>query len=186
MVATFTALGVGFEAGPAMADVQKVLFVCVHGRVKQICPQFRAGLRAPDGWVEDKIAESKQGRVVYVPKTKTYETAPVAITVLTAANKAKTPLETLTQRQQDAFRQANKDVTIAPLAPIVNETLGGPVKLFKVIAPDTKPRGFMIQGRFADKDADGALFSVELTLSALSEKALAEARPKLEAMVKGY
>jgi hypothetical protein len=171
---------------PALADVQKVLFVCVHGRVKQICPQFRASFRAPDGWTEDKIAESKQGRVIYVPKSKTYETALVAITALTAANKAKTSLETLIQRDQDAFRQANKGATIVPLAPIANDKIGAPVKLFKIIAPDTRPRGFMIQGRFADEDADGALFSVELTLSALTEKALAEARPKLDAMVKGY
>ena len=178
--------GAGFAASPAAADVQKVIFVCVHGKVKQICPQFRASLRAPDGWIEDKIAESKQGRVIYVPKGKTYETAPAAITALTTPNRAKTAIDAMVQRDQEAFRQANKGATIAPAGVIANEKLGGSVKLFKTVAPDMKPRTFMIGTRFADHDADGSPFSVELVLSALTDKALAEVRPRFEAMVKGY
>jgi hypothetical protein len=175
-----------FAVAPARADVQKVIFVCVHGRTKQICPQYRASFRAPEGWTEDKIAEAKQGRVIYVPKGKTYENAPAAITVQTTLNKTKTSTETLTQRYQEALRQANKDTIIGPLAPINNENLGGPVRLFKIMSPDTKPRPFMISGRFADKDAEGALFSVELTLSALTERGLAENRAKLDTMIRNY
>eukprot|EP01037_Dinobryon_pediforme_P023861 gene23861-25443_t len=67
---------------PAMADVQKVLFVCVKGKTKEICPQLRASLKAPEGWTIDKIAESKQRRVVWGPNGKTYELAPFTLTAL--------------------------------------------------------------------------------------------------------
>jgi hypothetical protein len=95
-------------------------------------------------------------------------------------------IDTLVQRDQEAFRQASKDATIQPLAGASNEKLGGLVKFYKVVVPDTKPRAFMIRAIFADKDEEGALFTVELTLSDLAERGLAEMRPKLETMVKGY
>lgn len=171
---------------PARADVQKVLFVCVHGRTKQICPQLRASLRAPDGWVEDRTAEAKQGRVIYVPKGKTFDTAPQAITVQTTPNRAKTAPDVLTQRDQDNLKQEHKDVTILPLPPIDNPRLGGPVKLFKLIVPDLKVRNTLVETRFLDKDADGQTYSVEVTLSAQNDKTLAEVKPKFDQMIKGY
>jgi hypothetical protein len=170
----------------ARAEVQKVLFVCAHGRQKQICPQLRASTRAPDGWVEDRTAESKQGHVIYVPKGKAFDTAPAAITVTTTPNKSKMSIEAIAQREQDVLRDEHKDVTVAPLSAIANEKFAAPAKVVKIIAPDLKPRGYEIVARFPDRDAEGALFTVEVTLSAMTERGLMELRPKLDAMVKGY
>jgi hypothetical protein len=170
----------------AHAEIRKVIFVCVHGRKKEICPQFRASVEAPEGWVEDKIAEARQGRVIFVAKGKTYDTAPAALTVQTTSNRAKTPVETLVERDNEAFRQDYKDAIIAPLAPVANTRLGGPVKLFRQSAGALKPRGFQITAIFADRDADGSPFSVAVVASAQTERGLAELRPKLEQMIKSY
>lgn len=181
--ATWTSSGL---VTTAHAEIRKVIFVCVHGRKKEICPQFRASVEAPDGWIEDKIAEARQGRVIFVPKGKTYDTAPAAVTVQTASLRARTTVETLVERDNDAFRQDYKDAIIAPLAPVANARIGGPVKLFRQSAGALKPRGFQITAIFADRDADGSLFSVVIVASALTERGLAETRPKLEQMIKAY
>ena len=64
--------------------------------------------------------------------------------------------------------------------------MGGPVKLFKLIVPDLKVRNTLIETRFLDKDADGQIYSVEVTLSAQNDKALFEVKPKFDQMIKGY
>lgn len=182
-----SALFSGFSSIPsARAEVRKVIFVCVHGRKKEICPQFRAGFEAPMGWGEDKIAEAKQGRVIFVPRGKTYENAPAAITVQTTPNRARTPADTLAERDNAAFRQDYKDPVVAPLAPVASAGIGGAVKLFRQTADALKPRGFQIVGFFADKDADGSPFSVQVVASAQTERGLAELRPKLEQMIRTY
>jgi len=179
-------VGAAIATTPARAEIQKVLFVCAKGKQKQICPQLRASTRAPEGWIEDRAAESKQGHVIYVPKGKTFETAPAAITVIPTPNKAKTSIDTITQRDQTVFREEHKDVIFAPLAPIANEKFVSPARVTKIVAPDLHPRGYEIVARFPDRDAEGALFTVDVTLSAMTERGLIEVRPKLEAMVKGY
>lgn len=182
-----SALFSGFTSLPAaQAEVRKVIFVCLHGRKKEICPQFRAGFEAPSGWGEDKIAEAKQGRVIFVPRGKTYENAPAAITVQTTANRAKTPAETLAERDNAAFRQDYKDALVAPLATVTTAGIGAAVKLFRQTAEGLKPRGFQIVAFFADKDADGSPFSVQVVASAQTERGLAELRPRLEQMIKTY
>ncbi len=170
---------------PSMADVQKVLFVCVKGKTKEICPQLRASLKAPEGWTIDKIAASKQGRVVWVPNGKTYETAPYTLTALTQL-KGKLAIDTIAERDRAALKQKFGDLTVAPMKPIVNPKLGGKVEVSRLDVPSRKAHPFELEARFEDKDAEDAVYVVELSLMATTEKGLKEARPKFEAMIKGY
>ncbi|MDR3497503.1 MAG: hypothetical protein P4L82_23160 [Ancalomicrobiaceae bacterium] len=184
---TLMALLLGAMAqAPAQADVQSVLFVCLKGRAKAICPQFRASFKLPAGWVEDKIAGARQGRVVWVPKGRAFDNAPYVLSALVLLNKLKMPLATFESREIDAFKQKFANVIQSQLPAIVNRRLGGPVNVTKLVAPARKPRPIQLIAQFTDKDVDESPFVVQLTLDAQTEATLAEARPKFEAMIKAY
>ena len=121
-----------------------------------------------------------------VPQGKTYETAPYSLAALTQANKAKVPLTTLAQRDQDVLKQKFGDVTVTQMPALANPHLGGPVAVAKIAVPGRKARPFELSARFEDRDADGAIYAVELSLLATNEKALAEAKPKFDQMIKAY
>ncbi|MDR3373919.1 MAG: hypothetical protein P4L98_09345 [Ancalomicrobiaceae bacterium] len=178
--------GISGTVVPARAEVQKVLFVCLKGKAKEICPQFRASFKPPDGWVEDKIAGARQGRVVWVPKGRSFDNAPNVLSALVQIDKQKVPLSTFESREIDAFKQKFANAVQTQLPAIANPRLGGTVKVAKLTAPTRKPRPIQLIAQFVDKDADDSPFVVQLTLDAQTEAALAEARPKFDAMIKTY
>jgi hypothetical protein len=155
---------------PARAEVDKIIHVCD----RQLCPEFRPRVKAPDGWARDEAASLKYGASMFVPNGKKFGAEG-------RYNKARTELvQWVAASDRDWATTSGKNAKITTL-PSVNPK----VIINRYDNPSLKDQPIEVIAHYADLDKDGNSYVVRLAVSGLNETAVLAAVPLLDKMIAG-
>ena len=175
-VAFFAVLlaSIGLDGGaPVRAEVEKHLRICEGG----LCgPEYRAVIKPPEGWVEDKAAGQREGMVILLPQGETEDSAKVQIFAEAVLQPKKTSFERAMQRQIETWRKRDPSTTLRRIEPVQRRD-GQPafqLHRFEDKNAEDPSVGSVAWGIDQDRDGNRYLVVVVLTAKGTSLDASAE------------
>ena len=170
-------------AAPAAAEVQKFMNIS-NGKLQ---PSFRLVFTPPKGWVEDKDASKKNGVPMYVPKGKTFASAPALMYIRVSYNhQAAQSMENFIEIAHQRWLKEVGDSKIDKIASQPRADGRPEFQIYHFTNPSQQQQAFELMAYGEDKDKDGNSFFLMIALSAASQKAIDEAEASYREALKAH
>jgi hypothetical protein len=175
----------GFTSA-AQAKIEKIVRMCPSETgVVRLCPIFRASFAPPKGWSVDTKSAAAQGIHIFLPPGKTFRNAPAMIYGEARYNVDKLPLAQWVSNSDKGWLEAGDGAKVEEL-PAGDLGAGKREVIVHRYNNPIRDQPIEIIGYFAETDDDGNPFVVRLSLNGLSAKAVEDARPIFEEVLKSY
>jgi hypothetical protein len=153
---------------PASAEVEKFM----RFSQGQMHPYYQLKFTPPKGWTEDKAATKQNGVPMYVPKGKSFGSAPALMYIKVSHNADKRDLEKFIEVAHGLWHDEVQDSKIV-LAKSEKRDNGKPeFQVYHFENPSQKQQAYETMAYGEDQDKDGNSFFLMIALSGASQKAL--------------
>jgi hypothetical protein len=176
----FACAGLLAVAAPAKSEVEPMMRQCDM----KLCAYYRASIKIPDGWVENKEASRELGVQMLLPRGQEFEAAPSKIYVLVRFDKK--PLSAIRQQAYKDWHERAKNGKVEKLADVARDSGKPAFERHQFDAPKLKEQGFEVTSLVADTDKSGRDYVVVFVLTANTREALKSAEASYLSILKAY
>lgn len=167
---------------PAKAEVEKFIDISNN----QLRPFFRLKFTPPSGWEHNTEGTKQFGLPVYVPKGETFHYAPAVIYIRVSYNENKRPIEAFIEASQERWKKAVPDTEVKQLGTEARDNGMAAFRVYSVLNPSLSKQSHEMLAYGEDKDKDGNMYFVMISITATSQKALDDAEKAYRAALRAH
>jgi hypothetical protein len=160
-----------FSLASANAEVEKFIEL---GK-DNIRPVFRLKFTPPTAWEYNAEGTKVFGLPVYVPKGDTFHYAPAVMYIRVSYNENKRPVSAFIEVSQERWKKAVPDTQVTKIANEKRDNGQGEFLVYQIRNPSLPKQGYEMLAYGEDKDKDGNMYFVMISITATSQKALDDA-----------
>lgn len=173
-------------AAPAAAEISEAEGWCIQGNQIGSCGDYRISMKPPAGWHGDEAESKRRGVQLFIPDGKVFGDAPALIYAKIRPNTSGADLEAWLKASNARWTGAHPDARIDRVKEVAGRSGIGLVVVERYTTPSLKNQPVEMSATFAESDAKGNPFVVQVVLSGLGEKAVTAAEPAFLAMIRAY
>lgn len=170
------------QAGPASAEIKKVMLLCSG----KLCPLFLPQLPTPAGWSIDQEGSKANHVSVIVPAGYDYSSAEAVIYGRAFYNSDKSTIDSRAATSNKDRLSLVKDARIERLADVERQKGGAAFEVFRYHNPSNVQQTSEMVAFGEDTDKEGNLFGVQIVLTTASDEALANNQDAFFKVLRDY